>query len=494
VNLPRLARLPLAAVSLGVVALLVATINRYGYHRDELYFRLLADHPAWGYVDQPPLTPMLAKVSIAIFGDHLWSIRIVPILCAVAIVLLAALLARELGPRERSERQGLGGDTWAQVLAAAGTCSTLVLVAGHLLFTGSVDLVAWLLVILFALRALLRGEPRWWLAAGLAVGLGLYNKQLIVLLLVGLGAGLLIGGPRRTLLSPWLWAGVGIALVVGAPNLVYQLANDWPQAKMAAALSENKGGEARTLFVPMQLVLLGPLLVPVWVAGWVHLFRTPAARAFAWTYPVVCVVVLATGGQPYYPFALLILLYAAGCVVASRWAASRGRRVLLSAAVAVSVAVSVVLALPVWPLRSLPAPIAALNPADRDSVGWPAYVRQVADAYHALPDVDRAVAVLVAGNYGEVGALARYGPAYDLPTVYSGQNELYRFGPPPDSATVVVLVGLSRVTNLFGSCTTVARLDNGVGVSNEEQGRPVLVCRNPHRPWHEMWPGFQHYD
>jgi 4-amino-4-deoxy-L-arabinose transferase-like glycosyltransferase len=486
VNLPRLARLPLAAVALGVVALLVATINRYGYHRDELYFRLLADHPAWGYVDQPPLTPMLAKVSIAVFGDHLWSIRLVPILCAVAIVVLAALLAREC--------QGLGGGTGAQVLAAAGTCSTLVLVAGHLLFTGSVDLVAWLLAILFAVRALRRDQPRWWLAAGLAVGLGLYNKQLIVLLLIGLGAGLLIGGPRRALLSPCLWAGVGIALLVGAPNLVYQIANDWPQAKMAAALSENKGGEARVLFVPMQLVLLGPLLVPVWVAGWVHLFRTPAVRAFAWAYPVVCVVVLVTGGQSYYPFGLLILLYATGCVVAARWAASRGRRVLLGAAVAVSVAISVLLALPVWPVRSLPAPIAALNPADRDSVGWPAYVRQVADVYHALPDTDRAVAVLVAGNYGEAGALARYGPAYGLPTVYSGQNELYRFGPPPDSATVVVFVGTSRVTGLFDSCATVARLDNGVGVDNEEQGRPVLVCRYPHRPWHEMWPGFQHYD
>jgi 4-amino-4-deoxy-L-arabinose transferase-like glycosyltransferase len=483
VNLPRLARLPLAAVAIGVVALLVATIDRYGYHRDELYFRLLADHPAWGYVDEPPLTPMLAKVSIAVFGDHLWSIRLAPILCAVAIVVLAALVAREFG-----------GGTGAQVLAAAGTCSTLVLVAGHLLSTSTVDLVVWLLVILFALRALLRGEPRWWLATGLAAGLGLYNKQLVVLLLIGLGAGLLIAGPRRTLLSPWLWAGVGIALVVGAPNLVYQIAHDWPQAKMAAALSRNKGDESRTLFVPMQLILVGPLLVPVWVAGWVRLFRTPAVRAFAWAYPVVCVVVLVSGGQWYYPFGLLILFYAAGCVVAARWAASRGRRLLLGAAVAVSVAISVVLALPVWPVRSLPAPIAALNPADRDSIGWPEYVRQVADAYRALPAADRAVAVLVTGNYGEAGALVKYGPAYRLPTVYSGQNELYRFGPPPDSATVVVFVGMSRVTDLFESCATVARLDNGVGVHNEEQGRPVLVCRNPHRPWHDMWPGFQHYD
>jgi 4-amino-4-deoxy-L-arabinose transferase-like glycosyltransferase len=485
--LPRLARLPLGAVALGVVVLLVATINQYGYHRDELYFRLLAGHPAWGYVDEPPLTPMLAKVSIAVFGDHLWSIRIAPILCAVAIAFVAALLARELG-----------GGTGAQVLAAGGSCATLVLVAGHVLSTASVDLVVWLLVILFAMRALLRAQPRWWLAAGLTVGLGLYNKQLIALLLIGLGAGLLIAGPRRELRSPWLWAGVGIALVVGAPNLIYQIANDWPEAKMAAALSDNKGEEARAQFLPLQLLFLGPLLVPVWVAGWVRLFRAPEwrpVRAFAWAYPVVCVIVLFTGGQAYYPFGLLILLYAAGCVVAVRWAGAR-RRLLLGAALVLSVATSVVLALPVLPVRSLPAPVAALNPVHRDSVGWPEYTRQVAQAYQALPATDRAVAVLVAGNYGEAGALYRFGPGYGLPAVYSGQNELYRFGPPPDSATVVVFVGISRVTDSgwFGSCTTVGRLDNGVGVDNEEQGRPIIVCRDPRQPWHELWPRFQHYD
>ncbi|OLB80306.1 MAG: hypothetical protein AUI14_07190 [Actinobacteria bacterium 13_2_20CM_2_71_6] len=488
-DLPRLAWRPVGVVALATVALLVATINGYGYHRDELYFRVLASHPAWGYVDEPPLTPLLAKASIALFGDHLWSIRIPPILCAVAVIVLIAMLAREFG-----------GGTGAQVLAAVGGCTTLTLVAGHLLSTATADLVVWLLVLLFAVRALLREEPRWWLATGLTVGLGLYNKQLVVLLLIGLGAGLLIAGPRRELRSPWLWAGVGIALVVGAPNLVYQITHDWPQAKMAQALARNKGDDARVQFLPFQLLLLGPPLVPIWVAGWVRLFRAGEwrrVRALAWAYPVVAVVVVLSGGQPYYPFGLLLALYAAGCVVTARWMAGRRLRVaLVAVAAGLTVAVSVVLSLPVLPVRSLPAPLAALNPADRDSVGWPAYVRQVAQAYQALPEADRAVAVLVAGNYGEAGALHRYGPGYRLPTVYSGQNELYRFGPPPDSATVVVFVGMEDIaqSGLFGSCATVGTLDNGVGVDNEEQGRPIVVCRSPRRPWHEMWPGFQHYD
>jgi 4-amino-4-deoxy-L-arabinose transferase-like glycosyltransferase len=491
---------PLGAVVLAVVALLVATINQYGYHRDELYFRVLAGHPAWGYVDQPPLTPMLAKLGIALFGDHLWSIRVWSIGCAVAAVLLVAALAREFG-----------GGTGAQVLAAVGSCSSLVLVGGHLLSTASIDLVVWLLVILFAVRALLRHQPRWWLAAGVAAGLGLYNKQLVVLLLIGLFVGLLVGGPRAELRSPWprslserppasarlLWAGAGIVLVLGAPNLLYQIAHDWPQAKMAAAVARNKGPDDRVTLLPFQLILLGPVLVPVWIAGWIRLFRTPAVRALAWAYPVVLLIVLVTGGQPYYPFPLLLTLYAAGCVPAARWAAGRaGRIAVLAAALALSVAVSILASLPVLPVRSIPAAVTAVNSTVGDSVGWPAYVAQVATAYQTLPAQDRAVAVLLTANYGEAGALDRYGPGYGLPTVYSGHNELYRFGPPPDSARVVVVVGMSDtvVGNLFASCATVVRLDNGVGVDNEEQGQPVRVCRDPVQPWSELWPRFQHYD
>jgi 4-amino-4-deoxy-L-arabinose transferase-like glycosyltransferase len=479
---PSFAWRPVGAVALAVAAVLVATINSYGYHRDELYFRILANHPAWGYVDQPPLTPMLARLSIAVFGDHLWSIRIAPLLCAVAVVVLSALLAREFG-----------GGTAAQVLAAIGAASAITLVAGHLLSTASVDLVVWLLVTLFAVRALLRERPRWWLAAGLTVGIGLYDKQLVVLLLLGLGAGLLIAGPRRELLNPWLWAGVGIAIVVGAPNLVYQIANDWPQAKMAQALS---GNENRAQLLPYQVLLLGPLLVPVWVAGWVQLFRAPRwrrVRALAWAYPVVCLIVLVTGGHVYYPAPLLVVLYAAGSVVVARWATSGLRWAAVGTALTLTVVSSVLVALPVFPARSLPPAIAAVNQTSRDSIGWPTYVSEIAAAYQGLPAADRASTVIVTGNYGQAGAVYRYGAGYGLPTVYSGQNELYRFGPPPDSARVAILVGLYG-GDRFASCTRVGTMDNRVGVDNEEQGRRIEVCRDPKPSWHQIWPAFQHYD
>jgi 4-amino-4-deoxy-L-arabinose transferase-like glycosyltransferase len=476
-------------VAVAVAAALAATINGYGYHRDELYFRVLAGHPAWGYVDQPPLTPMLARLGIAVFGDHLWSIRVPSLLCAVATVLLVAALAREFG-----------GGTAVQVLAALGCCSPLVLVSGHLLATATLDLVVWLLVLLFAVRALLRGEPRWWLAAGVTVGLGLYNKQLVILLLIGLAVGLLIAGPRTELRSRWLWAGVGIALVLGAPNLVYQLTHDWPQLKMAGAIARDKGPADRVTLLPFQLILLGPLLTPVWVAGWVRLLRAREwrpARAFAWAYPVLLLLVFLSGGQPYYPIGLVVLFHAVGCVPTVRWATGHALRIgLLAVALAVNVGAAVVISLPVLPERSLPPGLVAVNSTIGDSIGWPAYVAEVARAVQALPAADRADAILLTGNYGEAGALDRYGPAYRLPTVYSGHNELRRFGPPPDSARVVVVVGIPDInaSGWFASCATVGRLDDEVGVNNEEQGAPIAVCRDPRQPWHEVWPRLLHYD
>lgn len=123
------------------------------------------------------------------------------------------------------------------------------------------------------------------------------------------------------------------------------------------------------------------------------------------------------------------------------------------------------------------------------------YVRQVAGVFAALPAPDRSQAVLLADNYGEAGALDRYGSQYRPPPLYSGHNELYNFGPPPDSARVVVAVGLplSALQDSFASCAGAATLDNGVGVDNEEQGRPIIVCRDPVRSWRVLWPGFQHY-
>ena len=125
-----------------------------------------------------------------------------------------------------------------------------------------------------------------------------------------------------------------------------------------------------------------------------------------------------------------------------------------------------------------------------------AYTREVGAAWATLSPSDQASTTIIAGNYGETGALDKFGHGYGLPTVYSGQNQLFEYGPPPATATIVLFVGydLGEVADAFDSCEQVGTLDDNVGVDNEEQGRSILVCRGLHGTWSQQWPSFQHYD
>jgi hypothetical protein len=491
-SIPRLAWRPVAGLSVVLLVVLVVTSGAYGYHRDELYFRVLGFSPRWGYVDQPPLTPLLARASLAVLGDTVMAIRVPAAVCAAFTAVLLGLLARELG-----------GGRAAQVLAALGSVSVFPLLAGHTLITSSVDMPFWAAVLLFVVRALLRPDPRSWVGAGVVAGLATYNKLLVVLLLLALFAALLVVGPRRPLRSAPVWVAAAVAVLVGLPNVLYQVIEGFPQLAMASALAENKGDDARLTLVPLQLILLGPLLVPVWVAGLVALLRRPrwrAVRALPVAYLLVCGFLLISGGQPYYTLGLLLALWAAGCVVVEAWAAKRVVRwAVLGVVVLVNAAVSMVIALPVVPETQLGhTPLPAVNQVTRDSVGWPTYVAEIAAVYRQVPAAERARTVVVTGNYGEHGAVDRYGHQYGLPRAYSGHNALWFLARPPDGTSTVVLVNYGDagtwLADRFASCQVKARLDNRIGVDNEEQGQPVRICRGPRDPWRRLWADFKHLD
>ncbi|MGW5688017.1 glycosyltransferase family 39 protein [Nonomuraea sp. NPDC003754] len=469
--MPSLAWRPLAFVAALQSALLLVLSPLYGYHRDELYFRLLAEHPAWGYVDQPPLTPMLAKVSIALFGDTPTGLRVPAALSAAALVLLVGLITRELG-----------GDRKAQVLAAAGIgTGAFALVAGHSLLTLSADLPLWSAAILFVLRVLRTGDGRWWLAAGAVIGAATYNKHLIALLVIGLAAGVLAVGPRRILRDPWLWAGVAVAALIAAPNLIFQATNGWPQLAMAAALSETKGAEMRALFVPMQIVLFGPVVAFVAARGWLRLWRDERLRCLAVAYPVAAALTLLSGGRFDYTAGLVILLFCAGVTEG------------LAPALAINGAFCALVALPLIPVSLVGmTPVPRVNEVARESIGWPEFTAAVGAAVRTLTPEERARAVLLAGSYGEAGALRLAG---GLPPVYSGHNQLHLYGPPPEGADVAVAVKYPRrgLETVFRSCVEHGRVDNAAGVDNEFRGLPVLVCRGLRMPWSEAWPSFQEY-
>jgi hypothetical protein len=480
-DLPRTAVGPLTVVAVLLAAVLTATSGQYGYHRDELYFRML--EPAWGYVDQPPLTPLIARVSTTLLGDTVQALRVPATLALVLTTVLVGLLAREMGGRAGA--QGLA--------AAAFATAATPLVFGHTLLTVSVDLVVWTGVLLAVVRALLH-DPRYWVVAGVVAGLGTYNKLLVAALLVAIVVGLLVGGPRHALATPWPWIGAAATAVVALPNLAYQALNGWPQLAMGDALAANNAADVRSEVWLFQVLTLGPPLTLVWVVGLVALWRRPAWRALRClvvAYPVLLAFTWASGAQVYYAGGVLSVFLAAGAVVVAAWARTTLRRVGVGVLVALNAVGSAVVALPLVPVAGLGStPVPEMNQTARDAVGWPAYVRQVAEVHAGLPPSDQARAVVLTTNYGEAGAVHRFAP--ELP-VYSGHNALHAQGPPPQEATVAVVVGDPAAwEGRFEHCEVHAHLDNGVDVDNEEQGAPVGVCRDPVGGWAAAWPRFAH--
>jgi 4-amino-4-deoxy-L-arabinose transferase-like glycosyltransferase len=478
----RVAWLPLTSVALAVAALLLAFAGRYGYHRDELYFLRAGRELAFGYVDQPPLTPLLTRAMDALAPGSLVALRLPSALAAGLVVFLTGLLAREFGG-------GRGG----QLLAAGCMAvSSILLFVGHLLSTTTLDLLAWAALSWILVRAL-RDGGRVWLLAGAVAGIALQNKVQPAFLLAAVVLGVLVVGPRTALRSAWPWLGGLVALAVWGPNLVWQAANGWPQLELADAIAAGSSGTSEPwyLFVPFQLVLVSPLLVPVWVAGLWRLARDPALRtwrSFAVAYVVLAAVFLVTGGKPYYLAGLYPVLLAAGAAPVLAWARrGRLRTSLLAAAVALSLLIDGVLGLPVVPVARLAdTPVTDVNYDAGETVGWPAFAAAVERARDDLP-VGARVAVLT-GNYGEAGAIDRFAP--DLAPAYSGHNSYWTWGPPPDEIDAVVAVGIprERLTRWFGRVDVVGRVDNGVGLDNDEQGTPIMTAVDRRVLWSEIWP------
>ncbi|RIV37375.1 ArnT family glycosyltransferase [Micromonospora radicis] len=470
-----------------VTLVLLALAPRYGYHRDELYFLIAGRHLDWGYVDQGPLVPALARLIDTIAPGSLLALRTPSALLAGGAVLLVAAIARQFGA-------GRGTQTFAALL---GGVSGIVLASGHLLSTTTVDLVVWLAAALFTVRLLRTGDSRWALAVAAALGLGMFNKLLPALLAVGLLAGLAIAGPRRLLRDRWVLAAAGLFALLAAPTLGWQAVNGFPQLGVAATIStgdSSYSGRLDALF--LQFVIISPYVVPIWVAGLVALLRRPGwrpYRALGWAWLVVVGIVLLAGGKGYYDAPLLLVLTAAGALVAAGWAASgrrRVRRLSLLAVVVLTALGNGVLLLPTLPADRLPGFVVAVNYDAGETIGWPAFADSLAAVHRDLPADEQARAVILAANYGQAGAVARYGPRRGLPPAYSGHNSMADFGRPPADADVVIAVGWpqpDRLRSWFTEVTPAGRVDQRVEVDNDENGGPIWLCRGLRRPWAEIW-------
>lgn len=461
---------------------LLVLATRHGYHIDELYTRVASRHLAWGYIDQPPLVALVAKVEIVVFGDNLFGFRVVPALLASVAVLLAPLIARELG-----------GGSRAQVLAAFMAFSSgVVMFTGHIMGTNNWDQLSWITVSWLLIRLVRSRDTRLWWAIGVVVGVGLTAKFLLILLLLCLGASLLAFGPRQVF---WTWrfpASVGVAVVIASPVLIWQMMHGMPQLEMGAALSKALESLSRSTFIPMQFLLIGVFLSPVWIAGLVALLRRPEWRPYrflGWSYPLVVVVLLIVGGQGAYTTSLQYVLLASGAVVVDRWARSVNRLRVIGGLTGLNLVSCALLLLPTLPINVYAnnAVLSEMAIVQFDQVGWPEMTRQVAEIYRSLPPDEQAHTIVYGNHYGQAGAIDKWGPEYGLPKAYSGHNSYADFGQPSEEKTTVITIGVDpkQFGELFQSCEERGEYENDLPVSDD--GQKFMVCRGPVKPWPQLW-------
>jgi dolichyl-phosphate-mannose-protein mannosyltransferase len=493
------------------LALHLATANRYGYFRDELYFLDLARHLDWGYVDCAPLIAVYAKVAL-LLGGSLPVLRGIGALAGAAKVAITIVLARELGGRR-----------YAQLLA--GLCALLApifLAVDTLMTMNGFEPLFWMGCVFALIRIVRTGDSRWWIAFGVFAGLGLENKHSSLLFGAAVVIALVLSSERGELAKRWIWIGGAIALLLFLPNLLWQVRHGFPTLEDLENVK--RSGKNVVLsplaFLKEQVLFLNPLLLPIWLAGLRSLLfgRLSRARILGYTYLALLILMIVGHAKNYYLAPIYPMLFAAGAVAIegslarSRWSAGRlWPKAAIAALVFLVAAPFVPAILPFLPPERLLAYQHRFGVSDSktevrhegpleqrlgDQFGWPELVADVAKIYNALPPEERAHTGIFASNYGEAGALNLWGPKLGLPPPICAHQNHYFWGPPPkpEPTTLIWLQwGRRGVEDHCRSVEQAGEHFHPWGMA--EENRAIYLCRGLKHTIAEYWtPDFKHWN
>jgi len=480
--------------------------NRYDYFRDEFDYMSCGDHLAWGYVDQPPLIPFVIHICRAVLGDSLRSIRLIPALASSLLVVQAAMLAREFGGRR-----------FALLLSAVTVVvAPQYLSNGSLLGTNCLEPNLWMGCAYFAILAIKRNDPRYWLWFGVVAGIGLQEKYSIALFGFGMVIGLLLTAQRRVFLNPWIWFGGLAAFLIFLPNLLWNIHNHWPFVQLMHNIRE----DGRDVVLPLpqyffqQMLLVNLFTFPIWIRGLIVFFvsaRFKPYRALGWCYLVCFTVFFLLHGKTYYLAPIYPMMLAAGAVVVESTidgrksdtvevagSKPRGTRLawLKPVIVTLLLANGVYIAPVVVPILSpdaflayikyLPMKLpvlehsharAALPQWYADQFGWREIVAETSKAYNQLSTAERPSCGIFAQDYGQAGAIDFFGPRLGLPPALSGHQTYWIWGPRGYSGNCLIVLddNRERLEELFEHVEYV-----GTSAANRyalEQQIPVFICR-----------------
>lgn len=481
-------------------------LNRYGIFRDELYYLACADHMAWGYVDQPPLSIAVLWLTRALLGDSLWAIRLPSALALAATVWLTGWLAWEAS-----------GKRSAQALAMlAALIAPVYLGIGHFFSMNAFDILFWTASICVLMRALTDPRPSLWVWLGVLLGLGLLNKISVLWLTAGITAGLVLTPYRRQFLTPGPWIAAGVAGLIFAPHVAWQVANGWPTREFIHNATTQKMADMPAgPFLAAQVLLLHPITAPLWLTGLIWSLTSRQAgrwRVGAIAFVTAALILIVNGKSraeylaPAYP-----ILFATGAAAWERFWEVRQIRWLPRLAFGVIALLGLIflpLALPVLPVPVFVRYAQALHVAPpheekgglgvlpqhfADMFGWRELAAAVADVYHRLPASERAECAIYTSNYGEAGAIDYFGRRYGLPRALSGHNNYWLWGTHDwNGQTLIVVNTLSQREQQFASVQQVTTVPNPLSMPFE-QDLPIYVARRLQPSVATFWAGAKAY-
>ena len=482
-------------IALIYFALHIATSTRYGYFRDALYYLACSEHLAFGYVDQPPLIPVIGWITRHTLGDSLPALIFWPALAGAGRIVLTAAFARELGAR----RFGI-------VLASALAATPGVWwVIDHQFAMNSFEALFWGGLAFTVLRLINTGNPKLWLVFGAIAGVGLESKYSIVVFAAALIAGIFLTRQRRILFTPWILVGGAIAFLIFLPNLIWNVQNHWPFLD----LMHNIRVTSKDVILPpgkyllQQALMLNPVSFPFWFAGLLFYFFSREAkdyRAFGWAFVITIAFFMITHGKDYYAAPTYVMLLAAGALATERLLMRSVRpklQTVLQSACFVWLLLGVVpllpLVLPVLPIDAflryqshLPF---ELPKTERSFIGetlpqyyadefpWPGMVAAVARVYHSLTPEEQQRTAIFGNNYGQAAAIDFFGPQYGLPKAISGHQNYFLWGPRNYTGDIIIVLGDTEegARDDFDSVMVAATLNNPYAYRYEN--RPILLCR-----------------
>ncbi len=465
--------------AVGIIALHLATNGTLGFHTDELYYLDCGRHPALGYVDFPPVVPLLARLETGLLGISPWTLRLLPTLLGGFMVALSGAYVRRLGGSLRL--QGL-----ALLIAVA---APYFLGANWVFQTVTFDEATWMTALYWYLCLVIGHRPRYWIYLGVTLGIGLEVKYTIVGLIAGIGlAVLLTPSLRSTLRTKYPWIAALIALLIWTPNLAWQVAEGFPSLAYITNHQGSGGGPATYL-----IELFGYLffLVPVWLAGMASVFRTPLLRPIGIACAVPLLLFLFVG-KSYYAVGTVPLVMAQGLMAIAKVERPKirsGFQIAVAVASVLEFVSFVQLTLPITPPSRLHAAgLDGKNELFADSVGWDDIAHQVQALYVDLPGSERNNTVIMSAYYGVPGALWLYGDAGRLPQVMSPQLSDWYWLPKKLTATSALMVDY-RPSDLSWMCSSSRIVDHltvPYHVTGLAQGAPVTLCQL-NAPIPELW-------